>query len=168
MAYLDTMLVIHCTEPQASLYPFCPQILWSAHSRRHVVGTVFGPMWHVRIYESVLLRELLFPRQVARNGRARKCCQFSMSHREYCSYKLYTTRYLWASIRTVPAICVLCVQTKTDFQIMKVLSNSFPLNTGSHTRVSFTDLQVRTTLYSIMSSTTWKCCLIAFIWVVTQ
>ena len=34
----------------------------------------------------------------------------------------------------------------------------------SHTRVSSTDLKVRTALYSIINSTTWKyCCAIAFI-----
>ena len=33
----------------------------------------------------------------------------------------------------------------------------------SHTRVSYTDLKVITTLYSIIDSTTWKYCSIAFI-----
>ena len=38
----------------------------------------------------------------------------------------------------------------------------------SHTRVSTTDLKVRTTLYSLLNSTTWKYCSIALIWMVTH
>ena len=41
---------------------------------------------------------------------------------------------------------------------MKVLLNSFHLNGDRHTRVSSTDLKVRTTLYSIINSTKWKNC----------
>ena len=50
---------------------------------------------------------------------------------------------------------------------MKVLLNSFHLN-GHTLRVSSTNVTVRTTLYSIINSTTWKCCSIAFIWVVNH
>ena len=38
----------------------------------------------------------------------------------------------------------------------------------SHTRVSSTDSKVRTTLYSIINSTTWMYSSIAFIWMVTH
>ena len=45
---------------------------------------------------------------------------------------------------------------------MEVLLNSFHFE-WSHTRVSSTDFKVRTTLYSIINSTTLKYCSIAFI-----
>ena len=55
---------------------------------------------------------------------------------------------------------------KIDKQFhMKVLFNSFHLNV--HNIVLPTDLKVRTTLYSIITSTTWKYT-IAFIWIVTH
>ena len=48
---------------------------------------------------------------------------------------------------------------------MNILLNSLHLN--GHIRVSLTDLKVRTALYSILCSTTWKYCSIAFIWMVS-
>ena len=48
----------------------------------------------------------------------------------------------------------------------KVLLSSFHLN-GRHFRISSTDSKFRTTLYSIINSTTGKYCSEAFIWMVT-
>ena len=46
-------------------------------------------------------------------------------------------------------------------------NKQYHLNVLLDTGVSCTDFKVRTTFYSILNSTTWKYCSIAFIWMVT-
>ena len=48
----------------------------------------------------------------------------------------------------------------------KFLTVQYRSSEWSHTRISSTDLKVRTTLYSIINSTTWKYCSIAFNWMI--